>query len=102
MGHYWEPGTPKPSPDVMALIEDYAEDNPYEVPDWARQLSGGKWQTKRRKEVYEVLDSDAEPKERVPPWRADEPKERGPQWRDDEPKAMGASCTILQLQFPFP
>ena len=41
-GHYWVPGTPKPSPDVIALIEEYAEmeDDPDEIPDWARQLLG--------------------------------------------------------------
>ena len=68
MGHDWEPGTPKPTPDVMALIQEYAEmEDPDEIPDWARQLLGAsqhekrQWQPKRRKEVH---GSDDEPKER--------------------------------------
>ena len=38
MGHYWQPGTPKPSPDVMRLIQEYAVMRPNETPEWATEL----------------------------------------------------------------
>ena len=39
--HYWVPGTPKPSPDIIHLIQDRAHREQaagLEIPNWARQL----------------------------------------------------------------
>ena len=38
VGHYWQPGAPKPSPDVMRLIQEYAVMRPNETPEWATEL----------------------------------------------------------------
>ena len=36
--HDWQPGTPKPSPDVMRLIQEYAVMRPNETPELATEL----------------------------------------------------------------
>ena len=39
VGYDWNPGTPKPDPVAMRLIEAYAKmGDPNEIPNWARRL----------------------------------------------------------------